>query len=89
MSELLSPTAILFSTLAILLGVMLVLWAIGLSWGLRWSGATNRNWGRIAVATILANLIAPWPALYLSASELTQNPLLNEAISLVVHVAMI
>ncbi len=89
MTELLSPTPLLFSTLAILLGVMLYLWAVGLRWGLRWSGATNGNWGRIAVATIIANLVAPWPALYLSASELTKNPLLNEAISLVVHVAMI
>jgi signal peptidase I len=89
MTEYLSPTAILYSSLAVLLGGMLLLWAISLRWGLQWSGATNRSWGRIAIATVFANLVAPWLPLYLSAIELTKNPLLNEVIPLVVHVALI
>lgn len=89
MIESLSPTAILYSSLVVFLLLILLLWAICLRLGLRWVGAVERGWGRIILATLIVHLVISWPSLYLSTIELTKNPLLNEAIALVVQLVLI
>lgn len=83
MNELLNPNSVLIASVLLLLAVSMVLWAICLRWGLKWSRAENLTWRRIAYATFFANFIAPLVTLYVIMLGVIQNPLLDAGLYLI------